>query len=61
MVSHHLKHLLAQSKDSVVSTHFDARREAVYAGVYQYQDNELITIIDDIYIPIFKLIENFIN
>lgn len=36
---------------------FDARREAVYAGVYQYQDNELITIIDDTYIPIFELIE----
>ena len=31
--------------------------EAVYAGVYQYQDNELITNIDDTYIPIFELIE----
>ena len=45
----------------VVSTHFDARREAVYAGVYQYQDNELITIIDDTYIPILNLLKNFIN
>ncbi|EHR98410.1 tRNA (adenosine(37)-N6)-threonylcarbamoyltransferase complex dimerization subunit type 1 TsaB [Staphylococcus epidermidis] len=54
-----LKALASTVKDStkLLVPIFDARREAVYAGVYQYQDNELITIIDDTYIPIFELIE----
>ena len=58
-----LKALASTVKDStkLLVPIFDARREAVYAGVYQYQDNELITIIDDTYIPILNLLKNFIN
>ena len=45
-----LKALASTVKDStkLLVPIFDARREAVYAGVYQYQDNELITIIEKI-------------
>ena len=35
---------------------FDARREAVYTGVYQYQKGTLITIIEDTYILINELL-----
>lgn len=33
----------------------DARREAVYAGVYQYQDHQLVNILQDQYITIEDL------
>lgn len=36
---------------------FDARREAVYAGVYQYQDQQLVTVMEDQYITIESLID----
>ncbi|MCE5039067.1 tRNA (adenosine(37)-N6)-threonylcarbamoyltransferase complex dimerization subunit type 1 TsaB [Staphylococcus auricularis] len=35
---------------------FDARREAVYTGVYQYQAGELVIVMPDQYMPIETLI-----
>lgn len=35
---------------------FDARREAVYTGVYQYQSGQLKQIIEDQYLPITDLL-----
>lgn len=35
---------------------FDARREAVYTGVYQYQDGKLVTVMSDQYMPIEALL-----
>ncbi|MGJ5713367.1 tRNA (adenosine(37)-N6)-threonylcarbamoyltransferase complex dimerization subunit type 1 TsaB [Staphylococcus auricularis] len=35
---------------------FDARREAVYTGVYQYQDGKLVTVMPDQYMPIEALL-----
>ncbi|UDI77873.1 tRNA (adenosine(37)-N6)-threonylcarbamoyltransferase complex dimerization subunit type 1 TsaB [Staphylococcus taiwanensis] len=34
---------------------FDARREAVYTGVYQYNNGELTTVLKDQYLPINEL------
>jgi len=36
---------------------FDARREAVYTGVYQYVDGQLRTILEDQYISIKELLD----
>ncbi|MCG7339942.1 tRNA (adenosine(37)-N6)-threonylcarbamoyltransferase complex dimerization subunit type 1 TsaB [Staphylococcus sp. ACRSN] len=36
---------------------FDARREAVYAGVYKKINDELVNVIEDQYIPIEALLE----
>ena len=46
-----LKALASTVKDStkLLVPIFDARREAVYAGVYQYQDNELIELIEKLH------------
>lgn len=57
MVCHHLKALAATIKDEhrLLVPIFDARREAVYTGVYQYVNGELTTIIEDGYLSINDL------
>ncbi|SNV76593.1 Inactive protein of metal-dependent protease family, putative molecular chaperone [Staphylococcus simiae] len=36
---------------------FDARRQAVYAGIYQWQDQQLVSLMEDQYITIEALLE----
>ena len=52
-----LKALAATIKDEhrLLVPIFDARREAVYTGVYQYVNGELTTIIEDGYLSINDL------
>ncbi|HLR18631.1 MAG TPA: tRNA (adenosine(37)-N6)-threonylcarbamoyltransferase complex dimerization subunit type 1 TsaB [Staphylococcus sp.] len=54
-----LKALAATVKedDRLIVPIFDARREAVYTGVYQYRGHELIQLKEDQYIPISSLLE----
>lgn len=46
-----------EAKDRLLVPVFDARREAVYTGVYQYVDGELRTILEDQYISIKDLLD----
>ncbi|BGE81958.1 tRNA (adenosine(37)-N6)-threonylcarbamoyltransferase complex dimerization subunit type 1 TsaB [Staphylococcus petrasii] len=46
-----------EAQDRLLVPVFDARREAVYTGVYQYVDGELRTILEDQYISIKDLLD----
>ncbi|MCJ1655956.1 tRNA (adenosine(37)-N6)-threonylcarbamoyltransferase complex dimerization subunit type 1 TsaB [Staphylococcus sp. NRL 16/872] len=47
----------SEAKDRLLVSVFDARREAVYTGVYQYIDGELRTILEDQYISTKDLLD----
>ncbi|PNZ65784.1 tRNA (adenosine(37)-N6)-threonylcarbamoyltransferase complex dimerization subunit type 1 TsaB [Staphylococcus croceilyticus] len=49
-----------EAQDRLLVPVFDARREAVYTGVYQYTDGELRTILEDQYISI-KDLQDWLN
>lgn len=44
-----------KTDDRLLVPIFDARREAVYTGVYKYNNGELTTVIKDQYLPINEL------
>lgn len=44
--------------NKIISSIIDARREAVYTGVYQNVDGNITTIIKDQYLPIEELKSN---
>lgn len=58
-----LKALAATVKEDniLIVPVFDARREAVYSGVYQYQNGRLVQLIEDQYLQITKLKEMLDN
>lgn len=54
-----LKALAATIKEDtrLIVPVFDARREAVYTGVYQYEENQLVQVEQDQYLPIEELLD----
>ncbi|MCD8845037.1 tRNA (adenosine(37)-N6)-threonylcarbamoyltransferase complex dimerization subunit type 1 TsaB [Staphylococcus gallinarum] len=47
----------AKNEQGLIVPVFDARREAVYTGVYKYVDQQLVTVIEDQYLPITQLLQ----
>jgi tRNA threonylcarbamoyladenosine biosynthesis protein TsaB len=39
---------------------FDARRQAVYAGIFQWQNGQLVTILEDQFYSIFPNINKWL-
>ncbi|KRG08789.1 tRNA (adenosine(37)-N6)-threonylcarbamoyltransferase complex dimerization subunit type 1 TsaB [Staphylococcus sp. NAM3COL9] len=54
-----LKALAATIKEDtkLIVPVFDARREAVYTGVYQYEEDQLVQVEQDQYLPIEELLD----
>lgn len=48
-----------QYSDAYIIPVINARRQHVYAGVYQWQQGELVNVMSDQYIPLDRLIEQW--